>query len=1247
MGRENESPDTVLINAPQSALRGIALTPSTEVRPVGRWVAPEPGSKLAAGRFEVLERLGEGGMGIVYSAFDAQRRTKVALKTLHRLEAAGIYQLKSEFRMLAGVSHPNLVRLHELFADDQTWFFSMDLVEGQRFDEWFRKIRERAGAEPLEGDEPAWVGPLRDALAQLVDAVLAIHRTGKLHRDLKPSNVMVDREGRLVVLDFGLAMVHDGGTRARQEVDTELSGTPAYMAPEQALGLGVTAASDWYALGVMLFEALTGRLPFRGTFNDILVAKQLQNAPPVTSLSPGAPADLSELCAKLLSTEPTERPASEVLTGEFGASRFSGMRMPSRPPQYHGDLVGREAELDKLDRAYEASVSSGKPVIALLKGESGIGKSTLVARFLDRLSETTPAVVLRGRCYERETVPFRAFDAAVDDLSRFLKALRRSEARALLPREAWALVRLFPVLERVPALAGLAAREGAEPHEIRRRGFVAFGELLSRVCERAPLVLYIDDLQWSDADSVALLMHLLRQADAPHLLFVASCRDGVCPVLEPLYEKLPNDIRISFREIDVEPLPVELALQVVGGDAPEAVLREARGNPFLLRELARHARASGAPGTLARSLNEVLWQRCASLPESAQRLLHAIVLSASPVPLEVAVSAAGVQPSANDALEDLQLVRRGVRETEVECYHDKIREAVAHALSDSETRAMHRCLAEAWQATAQPDPEVLSTHFERGGDAQRAAALCIEAARRAASAFGFERAVALYSRALELGTFDGDTIHRLRVARADMLAQAGRSLEAAESCLNSIADASSSETAELTLRAGGFYLQCGRIEEAIPLVNRGLNPLGLSVAKTNAAAVASLMWERSLLRLRGYEPRVAPPDPRAAECFRATEVISAALPSLDPIRYPPLATRLLRLALDSGDPVLVARGMASEVLVGLMLALPEARLRKIATQAKKHCKESGDPIAQFWLDVNLAILELNDNPRASLEHLDRAREMLTLHPSPALSQIGVWLEWNRLQVLCLQGAFSDVAKSTPALLDDAWASDNRGVVPFLAGVPGAVARVAVEDLVGLRHDLDRSKDAWQKETFTWQDIMQTQGEVALCAYEGSMGRALAATQLLESKLSRSLARRAASVRGYVGYVSTWTSLARARELTSGTERSSLLERAAASLRFCDSKRLAASWSAPLEAALEALGGNPEAAVRSLRSVLTDAEACERLPVYAVCAKRGLGALLAGDEGALLVAEADDFLRQHGVVDPERFVGAVAPGLAGA
>jgi serine/threonine protein kinase len=183
-------------------------------------------------RFTVRRRLGVGGMGVVYEVDDTVRHEVVALKTLRHATAADVYRLKREFRSLADVVHPNLVCLYELFADDHSCFFTMELVPGCNFVDYVRG----------EGDRWRSDERLVSAFAQLVDGVSALHRLGKLHRDIKPSNVLVTPEARVVILDFGLITelaphaFHDRGPRRHAD----------YMAPRPDRA-GPTEAADWYA----------------------------------------------------------------------------------------------------------------------------------------------------------------------------------------------------------------------------------------------------------------------------------------------------------------------------------------------------------------------------------------------------------------------------------------------------------------------------------------------------------------------------------------------------------------------------------------------------------------------------------------------------------------------------------------------------------------------------------------------------------------------------------------------------------------------------------------------------------------------------------------------------------------------------------------------------------------------------------------------------------------------------------------
>jgi serine/threonine protein kinase len=244
-------------------------------------------------RFAVLRCLGAGGMGAVYEAFDRERSEKVALKTLRRLDPGLLYRLKTEFRALQDLHHPNLVHLGELIEAAGQWFFTMELIEGVDFVTYVRSPpAERADSYPTMADIPrarrvvedantvdvggpaialALATPslsrtptpvpnvvlpagrfdeprLRAALRGMAEGLLAIHRGGLVHRDVKPSNVLVTREGRVVLLDFGL--VYDADADASR--DDHLVGTPAYMAPEQVTGGNASEASDWYAVGVTL-----------------------------------------------------------------------------------------------------------------------------------------------------------------------------------------------------------------------------------------------------------------------------------------------------------------------------------------------------------------------------------------------------------------------------------------------------------------------------------------------------------------------------------------------------------------------------------------------------------------------------------------------------------------------------------------------------------------------------------------------------------------------------------------------------------------------------------------------------------------------------------------------------------------------------------------------------------------------------------------------------------------------------------
>jgi len=351
-------------------------------------------------RYEVRRALGAGGLGVVYEAIDRESGATVAIKTLHDVTPDALYRLKREFRLLAGLEHPNVCKHYELFEHSGRWFIAMECVRGEDI---VRATRDELG----DFDEDK----LRDAMAQLAEALCALHEAGLVHRDLKPSNVLVEPSGRVVLLDFGFveASTADGGPQRSQSI----VGTPVYMAPEQAVQGEVGAAADWYSFGVILFEALTKQLPHDGdTALAIMINKQRVDVPRASSIAPAVPPDLDALCAELLRADPVRRPSGNGVLRRLG--RREATTRDSRPAMTSssslaGSFVGRSAELAVL-RDARADLERGRAISVLVGGPSGVGKSALVRKFSDEVV-AVGGLVLTGRCYESESVPYKAFDS--------------------------------------------------------------------------------------------------------------------------------------------------------------------------------------------------------------------------------------------------------------------------------------------------------------------------------------------------------------------------------------------------------------------------------------------------------------------------------------------------------------------------------------------------------------------------------------------------------------------------------------------------------------------------------------------------------------------------------------------------------------------------------------------------------------------------------------------------------------------
>lgn len=718
------------------------------------------------GRYQVRRRIGAGSYGIVYEVFDLVRNKVLALKELRQATPDALYRFKREFRSLSDMAERNLVRLYDLVSHDERWFVSMELIRGRNFIEYVRGAAFTPAGDEEEPPADASIAaadPARLALAlpQLATGLIALHSAGKLHRDIKPSNVLVVAEDqRVVLLDFGLVLDIDLLASASQTAAT--SGTPTYMSPEQGGGGPLGPASDWYAMGVMLYESLAGRVPFHGSYLDILNAKRAGDVPPPSAVASGVPQHLDDLCRDLLRLDPRARPAADEILQRLGGrapARISSAARGASP------LIGRERHLHILREAFDAAVE-GVPTTICIEGESGAGKTALVRAFLQEQRRAVPElVVLTGRCYQRESVPYKGVDSLVDTLHRYLSRLDPAAVDALLPRDFAAAEQLFPVLRDLGDLMRMRRRVvpalDTNQHDLRQRGFAAMRELLLRLAERSKLVLVIDDLQWGDVDSAELLDEVLRPPDAPPLLFLAAYRSNAAetsPFVRAFRERIPA------RDLILDPLTPEesrrLALQLLGDNVRDPVetagiiAGESGGSPFFISELVRAFTMAG-PTVLGRdaTILEVLQVRLRSLDPPALGLLQMISVHGRPIlraPLHRALSGGEFEKTLSTlAAQHLIRTRETLDGEAVEPYHDRIAEAAVAMLNAEELRERHAQLATALEKF-EADSELLADHLLAAGLPDRAAVYVERAAEKAAAALAFDRAARLYRRLAEI-----------------------------------------------------------------------------------------------------------------------------------------------------------------------------------------------------------------------------------------------------------------------------------------------------------------------------------------------------------------------------------------------------------------------------------------------------------------------------------------------------------------
>ena len=1037
-------------------------------------------------RFEARANLSTATSPRVVAAFDRETGRRVVLKTAAGAASEEMLALRKEFRLLASLDHPSIVKARDfgVTADGRAWF-STDEVDGPDLATF---ARSHALLENLS------------ALADVAHALDYVHARGLVHGDVKPTNVRVLGE-RAFLLDFGLAF-------ARGEEVAGIRGTPAYLAPEVLRGGKPDRRADLYALGVTFYEALTGVLPTAGRDLGGVLRFHLEEDVPVASrVTPGIPSRLDRVLAQLMERDPAARtPSARALLDDLGRDfgLVRGSTWDARPELLTPPFCGRVELLGRFSQALRhAAEGSGKAIVVL--GPEGAGKSRLLAEWR-ALAQSEGALVVEGRAVAEDRTPYRP----VLDV---LAALTRRGGSAGAPARA--------ALARVARLAAT----GAEAPPISRlteesSRLALFDEVLAALeatrsaeAGERPLVLLVDDLHLADRATAALLSFLFKAAETRPLVVAAVAE----PVVAADPSADPNEGLAPLEDLALPPWNLgplsegETAAAVVGAlgrrDLPEEltqlVQHESQGWPgplvSLLEQLVEQRVVALRDGQLVVAADlhrRVLragaaagWAdaRLASLPAARRDLLEALSVVPAGLTFDLALrlsavalderpdGAVGEADALADALGALAaaglLVKRELSGEEVwELPLARMRDQLAASLPDDRRRALHDAAAAWFEGRLEARPDLLpaaALHALRGSDASRAVRLGLASAARAERLFAYDQAAQSYAGVLDFLDVAGRAGEKAAVRErlGDVHFRAGnwrRALAAYHFLLKELgarvdADdpALRRHAALLTFKIGMIRLRRGDVEAARALFDRAEGELG-TVGTTE---------ERARLLDASARARLERGDPDGAEA-KAEAALALAGPDLpDDLRSLLLGT-LGTVAFLRGDHVAAEERLGAAVdaarrsertdlvrrgLSALAAVLARTGRWEESEAMERECLEEAERSRDLW-GITASLANLADLARgrgdyaAARSGLERALEIHRRLGSPlgqAQAAVGLGSCDEAL------GRWDEAEASYRLALELA-----GGDAP---GRPAIEARRALGNLLRKRGDLDRAE----------------------------------------------------------------------------------------------------------------------------------------------------------------------------------------------
>ena len=742
---------------------------------------PAPGTILRE-RYRLDSELGRGGMGTVFRATDLELRREVAVKILSATSQTsdGRERLVREARAAAALNHPHIVTIHDVGEASGFPFLVMELVQGPR----------------LSQARPTDLSRVVAIAIQICDALEHAHNNSIVHRDLKPDNVLLSTasdSASVKLADLGLALPAYDARISRAGV---IVGTASYMAPEQALGQTIDGRVDLYALGVLLYELTTGRLPFTGD-DPLTIVSQHVHAPvvPPSVLRPDLPHALDRIIIRLLAKSPAQRFSSaaetraallDSLTAQDAAvTTDTAPAVAILDALSRGRLVGRNAELAEARELWQRA-REGRGHAVLLSGEPGAGKTRL-AREITIQAAVDGAAVLTGGCYEYEAAtPYLPF---VEAFRRWVREEKSDDQlREVLGDAAIQIAKLAPEIEA--RLGPFPERQELSAHEERLLFFDNVVQVFSNIARRQALLFYADDLHWADRGTLWLLGHLLRQLRSERVLIVGAYRETELDRAHPLAKSLVDwnrerlITRIALRRFNETETGDQLGALLgerVSGEFAVVVHRETEGNPFFVeevlkaliergsvrRESGRWRRCDMDQMLIPQSVKEAIGNRLDRVSQNCNDVLRVAAILGKVFTFEdLAATAEQTDDLLLDALDEAvgaQLIAAGSGDS-FSFTHDKIREVLYEEINPIRRRRLHRHVADGLERSTKVTcctVEKLAHHYIQAGDHQQGLHYAKQAAAEAVRVFAFDEAIVAYGRARDCAEALGLTEEQL------------------------------------------------------------------------------------------------------------------------------------------------------------------------------------------------------------------------------------------------------------------------------------------------------------------------------------------------------------------------------------------------------------------------------------------------------------------------------------------------------